>query len=880
MMMRCVYLLAVLAVLQSTIGCDSDPADDAPPAVPHDTSGDASDTVTPDTAEIEDLPVHSDTNDDSGPPDVDHEVADADTPTHLDTAVDTADDATEDSADAPDETDADPCEPNPCDDGNPCTADLCDPTIDGLCLPLPIENGTACSDDDQFACQAGLCVETPVPCGNGSLDLGEACDPGPDQPGDACSADCQVEVPVGMVAVAAGPFWMGCITETDGACNPDEQPAREVWLPLFAVDVLEATNADWAKCVAAGKCAEPAMIDDVTYGKVGLEQHPVTGMSHTEAAAYCAWQGKRLPTEAEWEKAARSGCDPKDLSSCAAAMPKYATGKAVLSCADAAVGQDSDGTCGLTATIPVGSMANDVSGWGVRDLTGNVEEWTADGYEKDAYAQASKFAPFVPLDVQACVRGGHWQSTAQNARAARRAKLLAAQAFGTTGVRCAHDLMDPCDDGNGCTLDWSPKPGTCEHEAQTDGSCDDGSACTSGDSCQVGSCQPGTAVACDDGNTCTTDACDPAQGCAHAATAGACADGNACTQEDLCSGDECKAGAAKDCSDANACTSDSCDPQTGVCANAALADGTPCGDGVTCSTGKCQVVAPCGNTKVDAGETCDDGNQQGGDGCDANCVTEVSGMVAVLPGPFWMGLNTLDFSGNPSADVQPLHEVQLSLYWIDQHEVTIDAYAACVTAGKCSAPVVFSADDPTAKRCNWQRPDAGTHPVNCVTFQQAESYCTWKGKVLPTEAQWEKAARGGCEKFPGQVCKDAAPSLPWGTALGKPLTCKYAVIFDLFAGGDGCGTGGTWPVGSKPDGASPYGAHDMAGNVLEFVKDLYDANYYAKSPAKDPVNLVGDGARAVRGGSYATGVPYLWARFGLFFDQHPTVGLRCATSAP
>jgi len=220
-------------------------------------------------------------------------------------------------------------------------------------------------------------------------------------------------------------------------------------------------------------------------------------------------------------------------------------------------------------------------------------------------------------------------------------------------------------------------------------------------------------------------------------------------------------------------------------------------------------------------------------------------------------------SNRPYPDEQPVHTVNLSAFWIDRNDVTVDQYAACVTAGGCTAP---RGSNSSFTYCNWGSPRTGDHPINCVDWSQGRAYCTWAGKRYPTEAEWEKAARG-----------TDARTFPWGDA--EP-SCTYAVTRDApSVEGNGCGVWTTAPVGSKPAGASPYGALDMLGNVWQWVNDWYDPSYYATSPSTNPPGPASSpgGARVLRGNPWSYWTYYVPDRdFAdpTFWDDG--AGFRCA----
>jgi len=216
-------------------------------------------------------------------------------------------------------------------------------------------------------------------------------------------------------------------------------------------------------------------------------------------------------------------------------------------------------------------------------------------------------------------------------------------------------------------------------------------------------------------------------------------------------------------------------------------------------------------------------------------------------------------------DERPGLEIFLDEYWIDRAEVTVEEFARCVEAGACPAPVARTVN----RRCNHGDSERGGHPVNCVDWTQANTYCRWAGKRLPTESEWEKAARGEDKR-----------KFPWGN---EPVSCALAV-WRGEASLDGCGRDSTWPVCSKEAGKSPYGLCDMSGNVWEWVEDWYDAAFYGSGPLSNPLNGTESKARVMRGGGWDCGYDVaLRASERGWLD--PSIrpfyaGFRCARTLP
>jgi sulfatase modifying factor 1 len=211
-------------------------------------------------------------------------------------------------------------------------------------------------------------------------------------------------------------------------------------------------------------------------------------------------------------------------------------------------------------------------------------------------------------------------------------------------------------------------------------------------------------------------------------------------------------------------------------------------------------------------------------------------------------------------DESPRHEVRISRpFAMDRSEVTVGAYRRCVQAGKCAVP--GSGSD----NLNWGRSGREEHPVNMVSWKDAKAYCGWAGKRLPTEAEWEYAARSGGRK---------TGRFPWGDASA---TCDLAVYGSMLGSNNGCGQHSTSPICSKVAGNTEQGLCDMAGNVWEWVADA--SAPYSSEPAHDPV--VADGKEHVlRGGSWFGNTPNglrVSSRMGLVpTDRYDLTGFRCA----
>ena len=248
-------------------------------------------------------------------------------------------------------------------------------------------------------------------------------------------------------------------------------------------------------------------------------------------------------------------------------------------------------------------------------------------------------------------------------------------------------------------------------------------------------------------------------------------------------------------------------------------------------------------------------------------LVHASDMVTIPKGPFLMGCSVDDPSCDADEGPRGGTEVQVPEFQIDTHEVTVQEYMQCIKAVKCNRPK----DHQRNKYCNIGAPGRDNHPANCVDWQDAVDYCKYMGKHLPTEAEWEKAARG-----------NTTSRYPWV----EKASCRFAILDDKVASGsvpnegDGCGEDHTWPVGSR--GPNIFKLYDMHGNVGEWTANWYAKDGIARYAAGNLQGPENGRQRVVRGGSWDEDPPNLRSSFRnvkppVSGDSvYGSIGFRCA----
>jgi formylglycine-generating enzyme required for sulfatase activity len=177
---------------------------------------------------------------------------------------------------------------------------------------------------------------------------------------------------------------------------------------------------------------------------------------------------------------------------------------------------------------------------------------------------------------------------------------------------------------------------------------------------------------------------------------------------------------------------------------------------------------------------------------------------------------------------------------VHRDEVSVGSYQRCVEAGACASPGADNLVETSATNalCNWGQMGHADHPMNCISGMAAQTYCEWAGGSLPTEAQWERAARGTDGRL-----------VPWALTTDETIidACQWMSTADCTGRASG-----TSAIGEFPDSRSPYGLQDVLGNVSEWTLDAYESDAYLVLPSTDPISDVGTSRRVVRGTSFVS----------------------------
>jgi len=628
-------------------------------------------------------------------------------------------------------------------------------------------------------------------------------------------------------------FRMGC-TVYDRDCQPDEQGRRWVVVEPLWAERTEVTNRRYAKCVEAGACTPPE--DDTVLDDPASADEPVAALTWYQAQAFASWAGRRLPSEAEWERAARG--DRTDRRFPWGSYPETERGNFLgLSGADVYV-----------EAAPVASFP--ATGWGLFDLAGNLEEWCLDSYVVDLSQGPVDGSPVLEGGVGRVVRGGSWRKTVDRARVSARAARAPGERGDDLGFRCVVDAQ------------WDPDPFEL--------------AALAGAAWPLDAAPPSDLT--------TLDAQDQRYLLRRAVT-WLVLEGRedralpyAVELERRDSPDP----TARDLLDrlkremlADAASNDIDDLAARISRyRSALARERELADRLELFD------AEMANALAQSGEA----SRRRGDIPQAEARFRIAlrlapdnarirrlaaallpspgavrrwdgdgrEMVWIPPGSFTMGASPGDAEAAP--DEKPPHRVRLEGFWLDRTEVTNAEYRRCVEARACTPP---------ARRLRFDLPAYADHPVLWVDWYQARAYARWAGKRLPSEAEWEYAARAG-----------ATTRYPWGDTW-RDGRANIAGV----RGADRWSA--TSPVGSFP--ADAWGLEDMLGNASEWVEDVYRVDYTGAPADGSAVTQSTDGleatGRVIRGGSFRDAPVVL--RVSRREHRNPTLwtratGFRCA----
>ena len=625
---------------------------------------------------------------------------------------------------------------------------------------------------------------------------------------------------------------VGC-SEVDRRCRENEILFRWVEVPGFWIESTEVSNDRYRRCVEVGACSPPK--DDIRFNNSDRGSEPVVGVMWRQARSYARWAGRALPSEGEWERAARG----KELRWRFPWGTARGTGLANVW----------EGSTQGRGPLAVGSFPP--TGWGVHDMAGNVWEWCEDRYRlgfRDLPADGSAMTSGWGRSA----RGGSWRRDIDLARVSARSWYEEGYRADDLGFRCAMsdssevsdarllsiaDRAFPIDVEPGWELndaDLSAEDRRyLERRAITWLVLEERAAAAVLHVATLLRRDPRDRVAIDLLDWVEQELVDEAQA-GHLATVRELRSGYL----QAVSGIQLLARRLQETDDR------------------LLAALQECGDGFARS-GDRDTAASCFEEGLRIA---------------ANDASFRRGLESLVPEPgelrawaadgkdmAWVPGGTFRFGATEgdrqaATDELPASDFIVGGFWLDRNEVTNTEYRRCVDAGACTPPSRTDAYDD---------PNRASHPVLLVTWFQARDYATWAGKRLPTEIEWERAARAG-----------STQRFPWGD--------KWEPAMANAAGVEGVDHwGAAAPVGSFP--ASAWGIHDMIGNAAEYVQDVYHISYGGAPrdgrPWEQETGPIAERRRVVRNGSFAD----LPARQRVSRrsgrkpnDAHHAVGFRCA----
>jgi len=622
-------------------------------------------------------------------------------------------------------------------------------------------------------------------------------------------------------------FLMGC-TPKDGDCRQDERYLRWVETPGFWIQRTEVTNEQYGRCVALGGCTAPR--DGGTVEDPGRAREPVVNVTWVQARDYARWAGRRLPSESEWERAARGKRGDW----------RYPWGNYRMR--DRCNVRGTSGRDVWEERAPVASFP--WTGWGVYDLAGNVWEWCEDTYHENIVAAPKDGSAWVEGGRGRVIRGGSWRRSIKLARVSARAWLDPNTFTDDVGFRCVTDAAPAIGPDALLTMARTAFPLAIAPGRELDGTGFDTAdrrylerraltwVLLEGRPWEA---LPRAAA------ILSRDASDPVandlfdrieKDLLEAASVGETGRLREALRKLERSGSDGKAVAARvgrilqEVIATLKRTATELERKGDVAgARRCLALALELAPEDTASRDQMKDLIPrAGATRTWEG----DGRT----------------MVWIPPCGFLMGRVRGDEEAE--TDEQPAHTVHLPGFWLDRTEVTNAEYRRCVEAGQCTPP---------HKTKRYDDPAYADHPVLWVDWYQARAYAAWAGKRLPSEAEWECAARAG-----------SAGRYPWGNEWVPGRVNAFG------AKGDDHWMGSA-PVGSFPPNA--WGLRDMLGNAREWVLDIYHPGYRdAPRDGRAWVQVTGSGDeepdRVLRGGSYLDFPPKL---------RVSHTGFRCAADA-